>query len=149
LVIELTEQALADAKSYILEELRSLRTAGFSVALDDFGTGYSSLSHLQNVPANIIKLDRVFTQRLTQQTRDRDIAAAIVALAHSLGMTVCAEGVETADQFEAVRALGCESAQGFYIGQPELNPSAALAAAPAKPDLPVNITAVPAPSLLQ
>jgi diguanylate cyclase (GGDEF)-like protein/PAS domain S-box-containing protein len=149
LVIELTEQALADAKSYILEELRSLRTAGFSVALDDFGTGYSSLSHLQNVPANIIKLDRVFTQRLTQQTRDRDIAAAIVALAHSLGMTVCAEGVETAEQFDAVRALGCESAQGFYIGQPELNPSAALSTALAKPDLPVNVAAVPAPSLLQ
>jgi diguanylate cyclase len=119
-VVELTEQALADAKGHIIEELRRLRAAGFNIALDDFGTGYSSLSHLQNVPANIIKLDRAFTQRMAAHQRDRDIAAAIVALAHSLGMQVCAEGIETAEQFETARALGCETAQGYYIGRPEL-----------------------------
>jgi diguanylate cyclase (GGDEF)-like protein/PAS domain S-box-containing protein len=149
LVIELTEQALADAKNYILEELRSLRAAGFSVALDDFGTGYSSLSHLQNVPANIIKLDRVFTQRLTQQTRDRDIAAAIVALAHSLGMSVCAEGVETAEQFEAVRALGCESAQGYYVGYPEQQQELGRSAGNTSKAEFLSTATVPAPTLLQ
>jgi diguanylate cyclase (GGDEF)-like protein/PAS domain S-box-containing protein len=120
IMIELTEQAMSDAKTYILDELRRLRAAGFLIALDDFGTGYSSLSHLQNIPATHIKLDRIFTQRLVGAQRDRDIAQAIVALAHSLGMKVCAEGVETVEQFEAVRTLGCDSVQGFYIGKPEL-----------------------------
>jgi diguanylate cyclase (GGDEF)-like protein/PAS domain S-box-containing protein len=119
-IIELTERDLAEAKSHILEQLRLLRTAGFGLALDDFGTGYSSISLLQNIPATIIKLDRVFTQRLTGAQRDRDIATAIVALAHSLSMTVCAEGVETVEQFEALRALGCESVQGYYVGRPWL-----------------------------
>jgi EAL domain-containing protein (putative c-di-GMP-specific phosphodiesterase class I) len=120
IMIELTEQAMSDAKTYILDELRRLRAAGFLIALDDFGTGYSSLSHLQNIPATHIKLDRIFTQRLVGAQRDRDIAQAIVALAHSLGMKVCAEGVETVEQFEAVRTLGCDSVQGFYVGLPEL-----------------------------
>jgi diguanylate cyclase (GGDEF)-like protein/PAS domain S-box-containing protein len=137
IVIELTEQALADAKGYIIDELRRLRDAGFNIALDDFGTGYSSLSHLQNIPANIIKLDRAFTQRMTAQPRDREIAAAIVALAHSVGMQVCAEGIETAEQFEAARALGCESAQGYYIGRPEMyneaQPAGELPAPAARP----------------
>jgi EAL domain-containing protein (putative c-di-GMP-specific phosphodiesterase class I) len=120
IMIELTEQAMSDAKAHILDELRRLRAAGFLIALDDFGTGYSSLSHLQNIPATHIKLDRIFTQRLTGAQRDRDISQAIVALAHSLGMKVCAEGVETVEQFEAVRTLGCDSVQGFYVGRPEL-----------------------------
>jgi EAL domain-containing protein (putative c-di-GMP-specific phosphodiesterase class I) len=85
--------------------------------LDDFGTGYSSLSYLERFPIDALKIDRSFVAGL-DSGGSAAIVTAIVSMAHSLGMTVTAEGVETEDQLEQLRRLGCEYAQGFFFGRP-------------------------------
>ena len=90
---------------------------GVTLTLDDFGTGYSSLSYLTRLPFHTIKIDRSFIQYIDDKPR-RGIVQAIVAIAHSLGMRVIAEGVETPLQLSIVRDLGCEEIQGFYLSKP-------------------------------
>ena len=99
----------------MLDELRKL---GVRLALDDFGTGYSSLSYLKPFPVHILKIDRSFIADLVLDAASHSIVAAIVNLAHDLGMTVVAEGVETAEQLGAVGWLGCDFYQGFYFARP-------------------------------
>ncbi len=143
--LEITEAIFSQGQDQI-RTLQQLRDAGFAVALDDFGTGYSSLSYLQRVPASTIKLDLSFTQSMLQNPKTLEIARTVVALAKALGMGVCAEGVETAAQLEAVGALGVDTAQGYLIGraQPaetlQVNTPLALinsgaAITPGKPDV--------------
>jgi len=100
------------------QSLRILRDAGFAVRLDDFGTGFSSLSHLQHLPVSGLKIDRSFTHALDRDGRQRAIVAAIIQLAHGLGLDVIAEGVEREDQLAALLALGCDSVQGYLLGAP-------------------------------
>ncbi|MGQ0741757.1 MAG: putative bifunctional diguanylate cyclase/phosphodiesterase [Alphaproteobacteria bacterium] len=115
--LELTESAVmadADAAEVILKRLRRL---GAGLAMDDFGTGHSSLSQLKRFPFDIIKIDRGFLVE-TRKSGSDTILASVIALAHELGMQVIAEGVESEDDAERLRSLGCEYAQGFLYGAP-------------------------------
>ncbi len=116
LVLEITEQALISARSWF--ELGKLDVLGVQIAVDDFGTGYASLAYLSRLPADVLKIDRQFVAQLTGDRRTRAVPAAIVQLAHSLGLEVVAEGVETRAQWEALKTLGCGRGQGFLFARP-------------------------------
>lgn len=97
--------------------LRQLRDIGVKLHIDDFGTGYSSLSYLHHFPVDVLKIDRSFVSRMGLGDGNFEIVQTIVQLAHNLGMEVTAEGVETGEQLDLLRALSCEYAQGFYFSQ--------------------------------
>jgi diguanylate cyclase (GGDEF)-like protein/PAS domain S-box-containing protein len=115
--IEVTESALAEDHSVPLRELRLLSEAGLQIAIDDFGTGYSSLSRLRRYPVDVLKLDRAFVADVDTDA-GRAIVAAVVELAHALDAVALAEGVETAEQLEVIRALGCDLASGYHLARP-------------------------------
>ncbi|MCG5239654.1 EAL domain-containing protein [Azospirillum doebereinerae] len=118
LKLELTETALYDHNAQARETLMQLRGAGVRLVLDDFGTGYSSLALLRRVPVESLKIDKQFTQAMVE---DRDAAAivqAIVALAHALGLSVVAEGVETPEQRLFLQAYRCDRLQGYWLARP-------------------------------
>src|SRR5439155_5292537 len=111
--VEITESALmadADVAGSVLGHLRAL---GVRVCVDDFGTGYSSLSYLSRFPVDSLKVDRSFVAGLTSDAGDAAIVGAVVGMAHSLGLSVVAEGVEPAEQLARLRELGFEAAQGY------------------------------------
>lgn len=112
LVLEITERALL-AGEQALKSLQALDSLGVLLALDDFGTGQSSLAHLRDFPVDIVKIDKSYVERLTRVPRDAQLARGLVNLARGLGLDVVAEGIETREQEDAVRALGCELGQGF------------------------------------
>jgi EAL domain-containing protein (putative c-di-GMP-specific phosphodiesterase class I)/GGDEF domain-containing protein len=115
--IEVTEgQALERTES--LRSLRRLREAGIRVAIDDYGTGFSSLSHLKSMPATTLKIDQLFVRNLASDPSDQALVTSTIRLGHQLGMTVIAEGVEDAAAARALRARGCNQAQGFLYTQP-------------------------------
>jgi len=116
--VEVTETGLLDAAGGAHENLARLRTAGIGTALDDFGVGYSSLSHLRDLPIQRLKIDRSFTSGCLDDARTLTIVRAIVAMARELGLLVTAEGVETEEQAGCMRALGCDSAQGYLYARP-------------------------------
>jgi EAL domain-containing protein (putative c-di-GMP-specific phosphodiesterase class I) len=118
LELEVTENVLLENTDQSLATLRELRRLGVCLSLDDFGTGYASLSYLLGFEFDKIKIDRSFVQRLGMQARAESIIRSILALAHNLGMRVCAEGVETAAQLEFLRDERCDEAQGFLFSQP-------------------------------
>ena len=113
LVIEVTETSVMTDLEAGVAVLEELRDRGVRIAIDDFGTGWSSLTYLKRLPANILKLDRSFVGRLDQDEDDLAIAAAVVQLGQTTGMTVVAEGVETASQLAVLRRLGCDEGQGY------------------------------------
>ncbi|MGH8300754.1 MAG: EAL domain-containing protein, partial [Steroidobacteraceae bacterium] len=114
LEIELTESALMIDPERSATALKLLRSMGMSIAIDDFGTGYSSLSYLRRLPIDKLKIDRSFVRDLPTSATDESIVRAIVSLAHSVGLQVVAEGVETAEQLECIRVLDCDQWQGYY-----------------------------------
>jgi diguanylate cyclase (GGDEF)-like protein/PAS domain S-box-containing protein len=116
--LELTENFLMRDADQVVNQLKQLRDLGVVISIDDFGTGFSSLSYVKRLPVDRLKIDQTFIHDLVRDPNDRAIVAAIINLAHSLKMEVVAEGVETADQFEWLRAAGCDEAQGFYCGLP-------------------------------
>ncbi|HEY5835088.1 putative bifunctional diguanylate cyclase/phosphodiesterase [Streptomyces sp.] len=121
LCLEVTESALIGADEDALKPLRRIADLGVEIALDDFGTGYSNLSSLRWLPVSVLKLDRSFTHGMRQRTADpvdAKIVEGIVSLAHGLGMSVTVEGVETRTQAEHLRALGCDTGQGWYYARP-------------------------------
>jgi diguanylate cyclase (GGDEF)-like protein len=119
IIIEITESTLMTDDATTLENIKRLREAGIVLSMDDFGTGYSSLSYLRRYPVSIIKIDRSFLTALDEELpKNMAILAAIVSLAHSLDMTIVAEGIETQNQAEVLTALGCEYGQGYYFGRP-------------------------------
>jgi EAL domain-containing protein (putative c-di-GMP-specific phosphodiesterase class I) len=117
LELELTESLIMKNSEDSTKELQRLRSLGVSVAIDDFGTGYSSLSYLQKLPVDLLKIDRSFLQ-------DVDVVGtcaliqAITAVAHSLGLRVAAEGIETQMQLDSIRRIGVDLAQGYLFGHP-------------------------------
>jgi EAL domain-containing protein (putative c-di-GMP-specific phosphodiesterase class I) len=121
-VVEITEGLLLSTSSGVVEQLLKLRDEGINVSLDDFGTGYSSLSYLQKFDIDFIKIDQSFVRDLRAGTTDLVLCQAIIAMAHALGMKVIAEGVETAEQRDLLKAAGCDYAQGYFYSRP-VNPA--------------------------
>ncbi len=101
-----------------MRNLVELRTLGVRIALDDFGTGYSSMSHLDRLQVDIVKIDKSFVQSLGSGDDTHSLAAAMVQLARTLGYETIGEGVENSVQERALRALGCQFAQGYHLGRP-------------------------------
>ncbi len=118
LKLEITESAIIEDAAAATASLQGLRALGVQVYIDDFGTGYSSLSYLYRFPIDALKIDRAFISRIDAEGRNIQIVRTIVTLAHDLGLSVVAEGVETLEQARAIRLLGCEQAQGYLIAQP-------------------------------
>jgi diguanylate cyclase (GGDEF)-like protein len=117
LIIELTETVLVDDLIEAAAQLEAIRRLGVRIALDDFGTGFTSINHLRQLPVDIIKIDRSFVQRLASE-REQALLRMITELGHHLGMTITAEGVETPEQYEQLRRLGCDRAQGYHMSRP-------------------------------
>jgi diguanylate cyclase (GGDEF)-like protein len=118
LVFEITETLLLDDADSVRETLGELRAIGVRFALDDFGTGYSSLSYLHTLPLDMLKVAKPFVDELGRGGREASFVRMIIELARTLGMSVIAEGIETADQARALATLQCEYGQGFHLGRP-------------------------------
>jgi diguanylate cyclase (GGDEF)-like protein len=118
LTLEMTESVFVRDGERALMVLNDLKSLGVKFALDDFGTGYSSLSYLLQFPVDIVKIDQSFVAGLGREHTNQAIVGAVIQLAHSLGMTVVAEGVETASQHQELIELGCDFCQGFYFARP-------------------------------
>jgi EAL domain-containing protein (putative c-di-GMP-specific phosphodiesterase class I) len=116
--LEVTESVFVRDEERALVVLAELKEIGVKLALDDFGTGYSSLGYLNTMPIDTIKVDQKFIGNLGDDPSSQAIVTAIIGLAHSLGMTVVSEGVETARQREEVTKLGSDWCQGFYFARP-------------------------------
>ena len=118
LKLEITESVnMRDAKSSV-EKLCKLKSLGVELLVDDFGTGFSSLSYLQRFPVSGLKIDRSFISGEGDERENMEIVRTIIALADNLGLAVVAEGVETEEQLERLRTLGCGSAQGYFFSKP-------------------------------
>ncbi|HVI58656.1 MAG TPA: EAL domain-containing protein [Luteimonas sp.] len=118
LELELTESVLMANASQAASRLQAFREIGVSLAIDDFGTGYSSLAYLKRLPITTIKIDKEFIGDLTRDPDDAAITSTVIAMAHSLGLNVVAEGVETEAQMQFLRAQGCDEVQGFRVSPP-------------------------------
>jgi EAL domain-containing protein (putative c-di-GMP-specific phosphodiesterase class I) len=119
LELEITESLLMQDSDSVLDSLQRLTDLGVRLAMDDFGTGYSSLSYLWRFPFNKVKIDRAFASEVTEDQRVETIVSSIVSMAHSLGMRVNVEGIETHAQQQKLVSLGCDELQGFLLGKPE------------------------------
>jgi diguanylate cyclase (GGDEF)-like protein len=122
LEVEITESAMMGEKDEVIAELAAIRALGIKLHVDDFGTGYSSLSQLQRLKMDVLKVDRAFTAELGISKEGKVFFQAIVSMAHALGMSVVAEGVETAQQLSILRSLGCNEVQGYFIARPVAAP---------------------------
>ncbi len=118
LELEVTESLALQSVASTLGTLHECKALGIKLAMDDFGTGYSSLAYLKRYPLDALKIDQSFVRNITEDAGDAAITRAIVAMAHSFGMSVIAEGVETVAQLEFLRALGCEEFQGYLFSRP-------------------------------
>ena len=116
--VEVTENVLMHDTESIAETLSGIKQLGVGVSLDDFGTGYSSLSYLTTFQVDAIKIDRSFVMGCTDNEKNRVIIKAIIAMGHSLGMKIVAEGVETAEHYQFLKKCGCDECQGFYFSRP-------------------------------
>jgi EAL domain-containing protein (putative c-di-GMP-specific phosphodiesterase class I) len=120
LCLEITESAVIQDTGMALRNLGAIKELGVSIALDDFGVGFSSLSQIRELPpVDEIKLDRSFTAGLGRNDSDAAVVAAVLGLAHSLGLTAVAEGVETRDQLDRLQGLGWDVGQGFFFARPQ------------------------------
>ena len=124
LAMEITESMLITDMEETIAVLLRLKALGIKIYIDDFGTGYSSLSYLHRFPLDVLKIDRSFTRELDEDDQSLRIIQSIIALAHSLGMSVIAEGIETEEQLDIIRSLGCERVQGFLLGFPMVSEQA-------------------------
>ncbi|MCL2877092.1 MAG: EAL domain-containing protein, partial [Betaproteobacteria bacterium] len=115
---EVTESLFTRSSGPATETLQKLREANIAVLIDDFGTGYSALSYLHTLPCDIIKLDGSFVSTITADSRLRAIVRHSIGLAHDLGMTVVAEGIESETQSHMLRSIGCDFGQGFLFSKP-------------------------------
>jgi EAL domain-containing protein (putative c-di-GMP-specific phosphodiesterase class I) len=118
LELELTETQLLEDIERATAVLDALRARGITIAVDDFGTGYSSMTYLRHLPIDTVKIDRSFVARATEHGYDSTVIEALLTIGRTLGLSVIAEGVETEEQLEYVRARGCHRAQGFLLARP-------------------------------
>lgn len=118
IVIEITESSLLHSGSIVTDKLLKFRDAGFQIAIDDFGTGYSALSYLNKFDIDYLKIDQLFVRNLALSPNDLALTEAIVVMAHKLGLLVIAEGVETAQQLDILKRIGCDCVQGYWVAKP-------------------------------
>lgn len=118
LCLEITESAIMDDPQRALQTLETLSSMGFKLSIDDFGTGYSSLAYLKRLPVDELKIDRSFVMAMERDADDAKIVRSTIELAHNLGLSVVAEGVETGKAWKLLAALGCDEGQGYFIGRP-------------------------------
>jgi diguanylate cyclase (GGDEF)-like protein len=118
LTLEITESFMVDDPESARERLHELKALGVRISMDDFGTGYSSLAALQDLPLDILKIDKLFVDHVAEDPRRTAFAQAIIRMGKTLGLGLIAEGVETAEQAERLQSLGCRFAQGFYFSRP-------------------------------
>jgi len=118
LALEMTESALMRKPKIAHDTMARLAEGGVKIAIDDFGTGYSSLSYLQDMPADVVKIDQSFVRGMEKDERTRSLVTTMIKLSHDLGHRVVAEGVETEEVAQLLRAAGCDEAQGYYYGRP-------------------------------
>ncbi len=118
LELEITESMIMQDPDFVIQQLQRLRLSGYHLALDDFGTGYSSLDRIKYLPLNRIKIDKSFTRDIGRNPKDEAVVISTIALGHSLGIEVLAEGVETAEQSAFLLRQRCDSVQGYLFGRP-------------------------------
>ena len=118
-ILEITETTIMRDTETSIECLRTLKDIGVRISIDDFGTGYSSLAYLRQFPVDQLKIDKSFVDALGVDQGGTEIVAAVVKLAHALGLQVIAEGVETERQLDVLRRLDCDLAQGYYFHRPQ------------------------------
>lgn len=118
LEIEITESIMIDSVDEALSIINEIKAMGIQIAIDDFGTGYSSLSYLNKFPANLLKVDKSFIDKMNTSDSSRQYVAAIISIGHIMGFDVISEGVEEPDQLETLRAIGCDFIQGYIWGKP-------------------------------
>ena len=118
LELEITESMVMEDPERVINLLDKIRSRGIHLSLDDFGTGHSSLAYLKRFPINCVKIDRTFIKDMPENTDDVAIARTIVAMAKSLGLTTVAEGVETVEQLELLKTMGCDQIQGYFFSRP-------------------------------
>jgi len=118
LVVEITENGLMADPTRALQTITALRLMGIRIAIDDFGTGYSSLAYLKRLPVDELKIDRSFVRELATDDDDLAIVRSTIGLGHDLGLTIVAEGIEDGRTWERLHRLGCDVAQGYFIGRP-------------------------------
>jgi EAL domain-containing protein (putative c-di-GMP-specific phosphodiesterase class I) len=118
LQVEITEGSEITDLPRAIGQLQALRDAGLSIALDDYGTGYSSLAMLRDLPLTTVKIDKTFIDAIEDSPQDALLVGGVIDTAHALGLRVTAEGVERAGQLHLLRAMGCDTAQGYLISRP-------------------------------
>lgn len=118
LELEITESAVMEDVSGMIEALKALHSAGVKIYIDDFGTGYSSLAYLKKLPVYALKIDIEFIKDIPEDKDDLEIVKATIGLAKTFGLKTVAEGVEKEEQVEILRELGCDFGQGYYFGKP-------------------------------
>ena len=118
LEIEITESILMDSADKALQRIGELKAIGIKLAIDDFGTGYSSLSYLNKIPADLLKIDKSFIDRINTNESSKQYVAAMISMGHIMGLDVISEGVEQEEQLAALRSIGCDLIQGFIWGKP-------------------------------
>jgi EAL domain-containing protein (putative c-di-GMP-specific phosphodiesterase class I) len=116
--VEITESLLVDCSDKLIGELKKIRALGSEISLDDFGAGFSSIAYLKRLPLSLLKIDQSFASSAMNSSTDAAIVRSIVYLAEELGLRVVAEGVETAEQVEYLRAAGCQEIQGYFFSKP-------------------------------
>ena len=118
LEFEITESMVMHDPEQAIELMDGMIKLGFSLAIDDFGTGYSSLAYLKRFPVNSVKIDKSFINDIPSDPNDSAIVKAIVVMAHTLGLRVIAEGVETLTQLQTLQTFGCDEFQGYFFSEP-------------------------------
>lgn len=118
LKLELTESAVVEEEQRILGTLRSFRELGLTLSIDDYGTGYSSLAQLKKLPFDELKIDKSFVLEMDRNADDEIIVRSTIELGHMMGMSICAEGVESGASLKLLGELTCDKAQGYHIAQP-------------------------------
>jgi EAL domain-containing protein (putative c-di-GMP-specific phosphodiesterase class I) len=118
LKIEITETLIMSNPELAAKTLDRIKKLGITLSLDDFGTGYSSLGYLRRFPIDTLKMDRSFVGRMDTDNRDLELVRVIIQLAHTLGMEVVSEGIETRQQLELLTELNCEFGQGYFLAKP-------------------------------
>ena len=116
--VELTESIMFQNQEQIINVMNEIKKAGFQVSVDDFGSGYSSLNLLKSIPADVIKLDKGFITEHPEDNKESIIITSVIDMAKKLNITTVAEGVETKNQSELLKNIGCDIVQGFYYAKP-------------------------------